>query len=262
MKIRNIIAATMLAGLAAGCTTMATETEVADKQAMKTTISGEVYYRERIALPPGAELSVVLLDASLNNPLAHLFAGTNIALDGKNVPVPFSFVADQSMMIPGDTYEVRAVIRAKAGEMIWRTNVGHIVDLSSTAYDAGKIELVMVEGSEETDSSALQGAEWIVEDINGGGVIDYSKATISFSEEGRISGTGGCNLFSGHYEASGSTLKIMSGIAMTRKACAPALMQQDQRLMTILQSGQSYSIKDGTLTILNANGRSVTARRD
>src|SRR5690606_4834225 len=112
-------------------------------------------------------------------------------------------------------------------DIIWRTKTGHIVDLSSSAYDAGQIELVMVESSESTDSSALQGAAWTIEDINGGGVIDNSKATVTFGENGRISGSGGCNMFSGRYEATGKTLKVMSDIAMTRKACAPALMQQD-----------------------------------
>lgn len=263
MKLYKILAATALAGLIAGCTTMGNnpgDSGVVKEQAMKTTITGEVYYRERIALPPGAELSVVLLDASLSNPLANIFAGTNISLDGKNVPVPFSFVVDQST-IPGNTYEVRALIRSKTGDIIWRTNTGHIVDLSSSTYNAGKLKLVMVNTTGEMNSAALQEGPWAIEDINGGGVIDSSNVTVSFSTDGKISGSGGCNYFSGNYEVSGNSLNISGAMAMTRKACAPALMNQDQRLTSILQSAQSYSINDGELTILNKHGRSITARR-
>lgn len=266
MKLRTILAAVALAGLTAGCTPTANESGVAgnaaESQAMKTTITGEVFYRARIALPPGAELSVVLFDASLRNPLANLFAGTNVALDGKNVPIPFSFVADQSTMIPGDTYEVRAVIRSKAGDIIWRTETGHVVNLSTPTYSTGPIELVMVADSEDTNVAALQGAAWKIENINGGGVIDSSNATVTFGTDGRMSGSGGCNNFTGQYEASGNDIAVSGGIAMTRKACAPALMEQDQRLLTILHSARNYSISNGVLTILNKDGRAITARRD
>lgn len=262
MKLRIILAATALAGFAPSCTAIASDTDVTGKQAMKTTITGEVYYRQRIALPPGAELSVVVLDASWNNPLANIFAGTNVPLDEKSVPVPFSFEVDKSTLIAGDRYEVWALIRSKAGDIIWRTDAGHAVDLSSSTYDLGKLELIMVNGSDNADSAALQGGPWTVEDINGGGVIDNSNATLTFSIDGKISGSGGCNYYSGNYQASGKAISINGGMAMTEKACAPALMAQDQRLTSILQNAQSYSINNGKLIILSKNGRPITARRD
>ena len=262
MKFRTIIAATMLVGLAAGCTTTAGDTNITSNQAMKTTITGEVYYLPRIALPPGAELSVVLLDKSLDNPLANLFAGTTVPLDGKNVPVPFAFVADQSMMIAGNDYEVRAVIQSLEGDIIWRTRTGHKVDLSSTSYNTGKLELMMVDTSGNAGSAALVGDAWQVEDINGGGVIDRSNVNISFTKDGKISGSGGCNFYSGNYSATDNNIELIGGIALTQKACAPALMNQDQKLLTVLQKVKNYSINNGELTIISENGRTITARRN
>ncbi|WP_417614278.1 hypothetical protein [Parasphingorhabdus sp.] len=81
------------------------------------------------------------------------------------------------MLIPGDTYEVRAVTRSVAGDIIWRTKTGHVVDLSSSNYDAGALELAMVDVSAQSGISALFGDAWIVEDINGGGIIDSSNST-------------------------------------------------------------------------------------
>jgi putative lipoprotein len=241
---------------------MDSNTSIAGSEAMKTTVTGEVYYRPRIALPPGAELSVVLLDKSLDDPLANLFAGTTIPLDGKNVPVPFTFVADQSMMITGDEYEVRAVIRSIEGDIIWRTAEGHTIDLSSSSYDTGKLELKMVDTSANTSSVTLVGSAWTVEDINGGGIIDNSNVTISFTQDGKISGSGGCNFYSGNYEASDKILNVVGGVALTQKACAPALMKQDQKLLTVLQQAQSYSINNDSLTIVSKNGRTIMARRN
>lgn len=228
MKKHTIIAALMMTTLTAGCVTPMNDTNTPSEQAMKTTITGEVFYLPRIALPPGAELSVVLVDTSLSNPLANLFAGTNIALDGKNIPVPFSFVADKSTMIPGDTYEVRAVIREKAGDIIWRTKVGHVVDLSSGAYNAGKLELVMVDKFADSNQTALTGKTWIIEAMNSSAVLKNSDISISFNPQGQISGSGGCNYFSGDYEASAKVLNVASNIALTQKACTEPLMQQDQ----------------------------------
>lgn len=262
MTLRTILATTFLAGLTAGCMTAASDTAISSSQAMKTTITGEVFYLSRIALPPGAELSVILLDTSLSNPLANLFADTKVLLDNKNVPVPFSMVADHSMLISGDTYEVRAVIRSAAGDIIWRTKKGHVVDLSSSNYDAGKLELTMVDFSADSGISALFGDAWIVEDLNGGGIIDSSNVTISFNAEGQISGSGGCNYYSGNYAVSEKAINMVGGMVLTQKACAPALMEQDQKLLTLLQSAKNYSVNDGLLTIVGKNGRTLTARRN
>ena len=228
---------------------------------MKTTITGEVFYRPRIALPPQSELGVVLLDSSLENPLVELFAASTTSLDGKNVPVPFSLEVDRSRLIAGDTYVVRAVIRSNTGDIIWRTKDAHTVDLSTATYDAGQLEMVMVDRP-TARGEALIGKAWMVESINGGGVIDSSNVTITFAEGGKVSGSGGCNFYSGNFEATDSAINILGGIALTQKACAPALMQQDQRLLTVLQQAQSYSVSDGLLTIVTKNGRTITARRN
>lgn len=260
MKISALLAATLLAGSLAGCVTPTTGSNVSSERAMKTTITGEVFYLPRIALPPQSELGVVLLDSSLENPLVELFAASTSSLNGKNVPVPFSLEVDQSRLIAGDTYVVRAVIRSNTGDIIWRTKDAHTVDLSTVAYDAGQLEMVMVERPANR-GDLLTGDAWAVESINGGGVIDNSNVTITFDAEGKISGSGGCNYYSGNYEANNSVINVIGGIALTRRACATALMQQDQRLLTVLQQAQSYSVSDGLLTIVTKNGRTITARR-
>jgi hypothetical protein len=46
-------------------------------------------------------------------------------------------------------------------------------------------------------SAGIEGTAWLVEDIAGQGVIDRAQSTISFDTSGRVSGSTGCNGFTG-----------------------------------------------------------------
>ena len=49
-------------------------------------------------------------------------------------------------------------------------------------------------------ADAYEGTSWVAEDIDGLGVIDFAQSRISFTEEGRVNGNGGCNSFFGAYQ--------------------------------------------------------------
>ena len=107
---------------------------------------------------------------------------------------------------------------------------------------------------------SLQGVEWVVEDIGGGGVIDNSRATLNFGRDGKLTGRASCNSYTATYTWSGSSLSIGQG-ASTMMACAPALMDQERRFVDILQGVQRYEFSDtGALVLVDGQGRKVTAR--
>ncbi|RXZ42813.1 META domain-containing protein [Crenobacter cavernae] len=107
----------------------------------------------------------------------------------------------------------------------------------------------------------LRGAEWVVEDIGGGGIIDSSRATLNFRDGGRLDGRASCNSYSTSYTLTGESLTVGRG-ASTLMACAPALMQQEQRFLDILQGVNRFEISDtGALVLIDAQGRKITARR-
>ncbi|MTI64546.1 MAG: META domain-containing protein [Methylophaga sp.] len=111
------------------------------------------------------------------------------------------------------------------------------------------------------DSYALlTGKEWIVEDIGGQGLIDFTRVTMQFDSEGRLSGHASCNQYTTAYEFS-EQLDIADPIA-TRKSCAPALMKQEQRFLNFLSEVQQLDFDPtGALLLITANGRTITARR-
>lgn len=95
----------------------------------------------------------------------------------------------------------------------------------------------------------LQGAEWVVEDIDGGGIIDRSRVTFNFYTDGQIAGHASCNRYNGRYRLSGEGLTI-SEVATTRMACAPALLNQEQRFVALLEGVQRFDFDDTDALLL------------
>jgi len=105
----------------------------------------------------------------------------------------------------------------------------------------------------------LRGAEWVVEDIAGAGIIDSSRVTIRFLPDNRVAGRGSCNRYSGSYRLTGEGIGI-GAIASTRMACAAALMNQEARFLEILGEVSRVQIgREGQLRLSTPSGATVTA---
>ncbi len=111
------------------------------------------------------------------------------------------------------------------------------------------------------DSNALlTGKEWLVEDIASKGMVDFTRVTLEFDNKGRLSGHASCNHYTTAYEFN-EQLDIAAPIA-TRKSCAPALMKQEKRFLTLLSEVERMDFDaSGALILSTANGRTLTARR-
>ncbi|NIN34520.1 MAG: META domain-containing protein [Gammaproteobacteria bacterium] len=109
--------------------------------------------------------------------------------------------------------------------------------------------------------SLLLGDEWIVEDIGNKGIIDFSRVTINFSEDGRIHGLAGCNQYSGSYQISGELLSVGLLIS-TRRACPEALMNQEAFFLELLQLATGFDFDEhGALIIKTKEGKTILIRR-
>ena len=110
-------------------------------------------------------------------------------------------------------------------------------------------------------SGRLQAGEWRIEDIGGQGVIDNSPATLVFGSDGRLSGNASCNRLIASYTVQGEKITI-SPTGLTMMACQPALMNQERKLVDLLNAVSSYRIDDtGALVLRTASGKQVVARR-
>jgi putative lipoprotein len=79
-------------------------------------------------------------------------------------------------------------------------------------------------------------------------VAGGSQASITFKEDGTLSGNSGCNGFGGEYKVSGDQVTF-SGLVSTLMACAEPLMAQEGTMFTVLNGASAYNVQGGVLTI-------------
>jgi heat shock protein HslJ len=95
---------------------------------------------------------------------------------------------------------------------------------------------------------------WRAEDIGGGGIIDRSHVTLALATDSSASGSAGCNRFAGRYALTGDRLTL-AGIASTKKACAPSLMEQEARYIAMLADVVRWRIElTGALVLTTKKG--------
>ena len=131
----------MLLGFTAACA------GTAGSPAESGSVSGTVAYRERMTLPPDAEVRVQLSDVSRPDAAATVIAETRVAPEGRQVPLPFELRHDPAKIDPGHSYAVRATIRA-GGRLLFTTQVAHHV-ITRGNPDRVALMLVRVSGTGE-----------------------------------------------------------------------------------------------------------------
>ncbi|MGN7738927.1 YbaY family lipoprotein [Pseudomonas sp. 22526] len=128
MKKLSLLA---LATLLGACNSM--------QPASKASLDGEVFYLQRIALPPAATLSVSLQDVSLADAPAVLLAEQKGPVKGQ-VPLPFHLSYDPAQVKPGHRYSVSARIEV-AGKLLFITTEHNGVKLDGSDPQPLKIRV-------------------------------------------------------------------------------------------------------------------------
>jgi putative lipoprotein len=219
-------------------------------QAAEIALSGTVSHRERIALPPGAVLQVSLerIDAA-GAPL--LTAETDIA--GAQVPVRFAFTADVDLA-PEASYGLSAAI-VEGRSVLFRTAAPVRFDPAAPA----PLALLVVRAAASRPPAAapnLVGTEWRIETIAGVPVAADPAPTLAFQPDGRAGGDTSCNIWFSQPALDGNALSF-GVVGATERACAPELMEQEQRFLTALGEVAAFEIAGDTLHLSDAAGETV-----
>ncbi|MBX3025831.1 META domain-containing protein [bacterium] len=96
----------------------------------------------------------------------------------------------------------------------------------------------------------LLGTEWLAEDVGGAGVAEGSHSTLRFAAATQVDGDTGCNRFSGPLTEDGAGIRI-GPLATTRRACAPALMDQERRYLAALARATGWQRENDRLILLD-----------
>jgi heat shock protein HslJ len=118
--------------------------------------------------------------------------------------------------------------------------IGCLVSIGSSAYAADEIA----------------GPTWLVESVTGAGTIDTGQTQLVIAADGRVSTTVGCNRIAGSAKIDGDKLSF-GPLISTRKACAPALMDAEQKYMTALAAVRSFRIEGTMMTFAGEAGTAL-----
>lgn len=108
----------------------------------------------------------------------------------------------------------------------------------------------------------IVGTNWRMLSYNNGlGLISAlagSEVTASFSEDGSLTGTAGCNNYRASYQINDSNINI-SPIAVTYKFCSEpeGIMEQEKDYLAALEPAKSFRIERQRLYLLFENGSTV-----
>lgn len=139
--------------------------------------------------------------------------------------------------------------------------------------EAGQLQLLGADGamvaSFAPQSQALAGTSWRVTGYNNGrqavvSVLADTQLTVAFAADGRVSGSAGCNNFTGTYTASGSSLQF-GPAATTRKMCArpEGVMAQEQQFLKALETVATIRHEGDQAELRTADGAlAVSLRKD
>jgi heat shock protein HslJ len=101
-------------------------------------------------------------------------------------------------------------------------------------------------------AESLDGTAWVLTAL-ARRTVSGPAATGHF-ENGRVSGTDGCNRFSSPYTTKGSSIQIGPKGATTQMACPPDIMRQAEAFGAALAGARSYRVSAGQLQLIAADG--------
>ena len=106
------------------------------------------------------------------------------------------------------------------------------------------------------------GIRWVLVEAGGENVApnpDAPEAAFRLLEQGRVTGTTGCNRFTGAYAIEGHNLRFKA-LAMTQMAC-PETRTIEANYVKAMNAARSYQFSGDTLELLDEAGRAVAGFR-
>lgn len=220
------------------------------------TLSVTVSFRERIALPPGAQLDVQVLEVA--NPNRHPGAIVSQRFAMATVPMTVSLIYDPQVVDNKTRYAVFAAIRTQNGQQIFRAT-RTLEGLDGSDQAAVDLVLMMVP---EADMNAavprrISGVAWTVTEVFGEAWPNDDPAALVIDDEMNVSAFGGCNRFRGHLQLSGRGLAFPDNFAGTMMACPDEVEAQERRFLAALMQVSDYVRYGAGLVMTDAEGRAV-----
>lgn len=175
-------------------------------------LSGELVYRQRIAMSPDAVVNLRLVDTDRGNTLAQ----QTIRPQGQQVPIDFALNYDPSAFVAENANKLFVTIHDGQGRLSWLAEV--------PVKDATQNDMQIVLTQAGIDNKELTGSQWQLLRIeNADGSIDWARdkapSTIVFGTNGKFNGKAACNGFFGSFQLQADGSMHVGNAGATLMAC-------------------------------------------
>ena len=221
--------------------------------AAQVQLPGQVTYRERIALPDEAVLSIELIDLALpDRPRLSVSAPTGAG----QVPLGFTLTFEDSMILPQHDYAINAEI--SAGDIRFRNAEPYpVTPLAQT--DPVLIVTSMVAQNNTASSETVAAPQdlpllnitWEATVIGETPVPPGVDITLQIESDMRAGGNGGCNSFFSQATITEDGFAI-GEVARTQRSCFYERNMLEQSYFNALKASVGWVIDGDTLTLLDA----------
>ncbi|TKB44399.1 META domain-containing protein [Thalassotalea mangrovi] len=258
------------------------EAEQTSANADMATVTGEVWYRERIKLPDDIQLQVYLEDVSKMDVAVTVLASNSY--DNPGMP-PWSFELkyDRNSINDKGRYVIRArvmqgdrlrFINTQAYDAFPETGEPVRVLVQAIATQPNRPQPAQPEAETMNEDARESGMEddaklvrlpltsssWQLTEIEGKRVninVREDQSNLQIDEqESRIAGNSGCNLFSGSYQVDGEQITL-GPLISSRMACVEEVMKLEQDYLGALQKVKSFQRDKQHLTLLDEQNNEV-----
>jgi putative lipoprotein len=226
-------------------------------------LPGEVTYRERIALPDTAVLSIELIDLALpDRPRLAVSAPTGAG----QVPLAFTLTFEDSLILPQHDYVLNAEIRA--GDLRFRnTEPFSVTPLAQTEPVLIVTNLVAQgeppssEPAAEPQNLPLLNTTWEATAIGEMPVPPGVEITLLIEDDMRAGGSGGCNSFFSQATITEDSFAI-GEVARTQRSCFYERNTLEQSYFDALKAAVTWVVEGDRLTLLDTTAKpTVTFER-
>jgi heat shock protein HslJ len=109
----------------------------------------------------------------------------------------------------------------------------------------------------QTGGGDLTGKVWALTELAGKQPAAGVGISAEFGSDGKVSGSAGCNRYSGTYTVSGNSITISSSMATTMMMCDESVMEQESAYLKALAEAKTYAVKGDQLTLTGADKTSL-----
>lgn len=210
------------------------------------TVEGTVFYRERMALPADAVVTVRLGILSGTALADTIIAQQTISEPGQ-VPIPFVLRFDGAKAPQDVALALDASITVQ-GALLFRSREAVPLPHASDA----PLDILLVRAS-TTEAPGITGIDWQATAIDTLDDLAGAIPTLTLGADGMAGGNTGCNSYGGPYTVDGDGLAF-GQMVMTFKMCADSAMRVERAFLDALSAVASFRSEGDELVLLDAAG--------